>query len=135
MAYNRDQNRNNHKTIAFPFVLEALQSIQTFVRPMFGCHAVYVNEKLVLMLRNRQTHPRDNGVWVATNHEYHESLKEEFPSLRTIELLGTSETAWRNLPTDDEHFEDDVLRICRLILRNDPRIGKIPKSWKKKARQ
>lgn len=48
------------------FVLEAIASLSPFTRPMFGCLAVYVKEKIVLILRDKRENTADNGVWLAT---------------------------------------------------------------------
>lgn len=103
------------------------------VRPMFGCYAIYVDEKLVLILRERKDHPFDNGVWLATVEEFHDELKEIFPCMRSVRLLGGKRTVWQNLPVTDERFEELVLEACEMILRNDPRIGKIPGTKKRKT--
>jgi hypothetical protein len=120
------------KPVAFDFVLEQLMPINPVVRPMFGCHAIYRGEKIVLITRSKPEHADDNGVWVATRPEHHKSLLKEFPSLRSIRLLGSKETAWQNIPADADDFEESVLRVCSLILKGDPRIGKVPKSRKRK---
>jgi hypothetical protein len=99
---------------------------------MFGCFAVYHGSKLVLILRDRKDHAHDNGVWLATTHQYHESLKKAFPSMRPIRLLGENTSAWQNLPVTAEDFEESVMLACEMILKNDPRIGKTPQSKKKK---
>jgi len=91
---------------------------------MFGCYAVYVDEKLVLILRQRKDHRSDNGVWLATSFEHHISLKKLFPSMRSIRLLGMNETAWQNIPACAEDFEESVMMACDMVIRNDPRIGK-----------
>src|SRR6476646_6583727 len=109
--------------IPFEFVLEELDRIHPTVRAMFGCHAVYVGEKMVLMLRQREDYEDDNGVWLAAPHEHHTSLKKEFPCLRSIGFFGTAETVWQNIPADDDRFEELVLKACRLILKGDARIG------------
>jgi hypothetical protein len=95
---------------------------------MFGCLAVYVGEKIVLFLRDKATNPRDNGVWLATTEEHHESLRREFPNLRSIELLGKSVTGWQVIPSDAPDFEEAALRACELVITGDPRIGKVPRS-------
>jgi hypothetical protein len=95
---------------------------------MFGCIAVYAREKIVLILRDRREHPDDNGVWLATSHEHHESLLRLFPSMRTIRLLGKKVTGWQVLPADSPDFEEAALRACELVLAGDARIGKVPKS-------
>ncbi|MBX2961393.1 MAG: hypothetical protein KF687_02705 [Cyclobacteriaceae bacterium] len=120
------------KSIAFSFVLDELFSLHPTVKPMFGCHAVYHRDQIVLITRNKNEHARDNGVWLATTHEYHASLREEFPSMRSIELLGNAETAWQNLPADAHDFEESVLKACSMIIKGDVRIGKTPKPKKRK---
>ena len=118
--------------IPFEFVLEELDRVHPRVRPMFGCYAIYVGEKLVLILRQRKDHTDDNGVWIATPREHHESLKKQFPCMRSIRLLGTVETVWQYIPVDEDDFEELVLKACELIRKGDARIGKIPKPKKKK---
>jgi hypothetical protein len=109
------------------FVLDALASIEPMTRPMFGSIAVYVGEKIVLILRDRPTYPNDNGVWIATMAEHHGSLRQEFPGMRSIALLGEKVTNWQLLAADAPDFEQASLRACELILAGDPRIGKVPK--------
>jgi hypothetical protein len=94
---------------------------------MFGCLAVYVDEKIVLILRDRPKNRADNGVWLATTQEQHESLRREFPSMRSIRVLGKKVTGWQVLPADAADFEEAALHACELVLAKDPRIGKVPK--------
>ena len=119
--------------IPFDFVLEALDRIHPRVKPMFGCFAIYAGEKLVLILRHRNEHTDDNGVWVAALHEHHASLKKDFPCMRSVRLIGSAETVWQNIPVDEDDFEELVLKACQFIVQGDVRIGKIPKQ--KKARK
>ena len=120
--------------IPFDFVLEKLFSLEPRVRPMFGCYAIYVGEKLVLTLRNKPgVHNEDNGIWVSTKAEHHDGLKNIFPSMRSIQVLGNGATNWQILPAEADDFEESAMKICELILRGDPRIGNIPKPKKSKA--
>ena len=96
-------------------------------KPFFGCTAVYVGEKIVLILRNKANEPESNGVWLATTPEHHQSLKSIFPALRSISVLGEATTGWQLLHFNNADFEESVGRACDLILNGDPRIGKIPK--------
>jgi len=121
------------KKIPFEFVLEELDRLHPRVRAMFGCYAIYIEEKMVLILRQREDFRDDNGVWLATLHEHHPSLKKEFPPLRSIGFFGRRETVWQNIPADAADFEELALKACRLILKGDVRIGKIPKPKKKKG--
>jgi hypothetical protein len=109
------------------FVLEALESVSPETKPMFGCLAVYVKEQVVLILRDHRDHRADNGVWLATRPEHHDSLRREFPHLRSIQLFGTPVTSWQVLPADATDFEESALHACELVLARDPRIGSIPR--------
>ena len=109
------------------FVLDAIACLAPTTRRMFGCLAVYVGEKIVLILRDRLDSPADNGVWLATTAEHHESLRLEFPRMRSIQLFGRKVTHWQVLPADATDFEEAALRACDLIRARDPRIGKVPK--------
>lgn len=111
--------------IPFAFVLEKLEARSPVVRPMFGCHAIYLGEKIVLILRQKKDEQSDNGVWLATTPEHHASLQKTFPCMRSIRLMGTRVSSWQNIPLDADDFEECVVRACELILKNDVRIGKI----------
>jgi hypothetical protein len=123
----------------FPFVMEALAPLEPATRMMFGCWAVYVGERIVLMLRDRRTGTGDNGVWMATAIEHHASLRREFPSMRSVQIFverfGKKETDWQVLPAGAEDFEQAALRACELIMAKDPRIGKVPKGKDREAQQ
>jgi hypothetical protein len=135
------------KPIPFDFLLDELTSLSPRVNPMFGAYGVYVTqnensnsknpktnpshliEKIVFILRDHLKHPEDNGVWICTTSDHHVSLKKEFSSMRSIQLFSDGgPTGWQNLPVDAENFESEVLHACQLILKSDPRIGKIPKA-------
>jgi len=121
-------------SIPFDFVLERLGSCAPLVRPMFGCHAIYLGERIVMMLRNKENHEDDNGVWLAIAPEHHQSLKKIFPAMRPVRLLGERTSVWYNIPVACDDFEESVITACEMIIKNDPRIGKIPKRKGKKTR-
>ena len=108
---------------------------------MFGSHAVYVDQKIVFILRQKDDPKtlRDNGIWVATQPEHNPSLLREFPALRPIELFDARRqagfTGWLNLPDATDSFEESALALCRLVIAGDPRIGKIPKSRSPRAKK
>jgi hypothetical protein len=120
------------KNVPYEFVLDALSELDPMTRHMFSCLAVYVGEKIVLALRDRPNYPDDNGVWIATTVEHHKSLKRELPNMRSIGVLGKDVTGWQIIPADTPDFEESALHVCELILRHDPRIGKVPKSKKQR---
>ena len=118
------------KAPPYEFVLDALASLSPVTRPMFGCLAVYVREKIVLILRDRPD-DADNGVWLATTAEHHDSLRKEFPHMRSIQLFGTEVTSWQVLPADAGDFEESAMRACDLVLARDSRIGRVPSTRRK----
>jgi hypothetical protein len=113
------------KAVPYEFVLDAIAALSPYTRPMFGCLAVYVKDRIVLVLRDKRENTLDNGVWLATTQEHHASLGREFPNMRSIKVLGKAVTGWQVLPADAPDFEEAALRACGLILAGDQRIGKV----------
>jgi hypothetical protein len=144
----RDENLANHdwreaSLIAMPrlpkprskiphmFVLEALAPLSPEVRRMFSGFAVYVGDRLVLMLRDHIKSPKDNGIWLVLAEGVDPtdaSLRREFPSLRSIELLGNKISHWLLIPGDSADFETAALHACDLILGRDRRLCRVPQS-------
>jgi hypothetical protein len=114
------------KAVPHEFVLDAIASLSPQTRSMFGCLAVYVQDKIVLILRDKRDGTADNGVWLATTEEHHQSLRRDFPNMRSIQVLGKKVTGWQVLPADAQDFEEAALRACEFLLAGDPRIGKVP---------
>lgn len=115
------------------FVLDALAPVDPEVRRMFSGFAVYVGDRIVLMLREHAKSPRDNGVWLVLADGIDPAdpgLRREFSSLRRIELLGDKIRHWLLIPMDSPGFEREALHACDLIRRHDPRLGRIPQSRK-----
>jgi hypothetical protein len=121
------------KPVPHEFVLEALTELSPATRPMFGCLAVYVGKKIVLILRDKADETADNGVWLATTEQHHESLRSEFPNMRSIQVFGKEVTGWQVLPASAADFEEAALHACDLVIAGDPRIGKIPKAKRKRS--
>lgn len=121
--------------IPFAFVIERLASRNPVPRPMFGAHGVYIDDgKMVFILRERESYPDDNGVWIAKKTEHHESLLRELPSMRGIGIFGPGPTNWRCLPLSALDFENSVERACEMVLRGDDRIGTYPPQKKSRAK-
>ena len=116
----------SRKPIPHEFVLDAIASLSPETRPMFGCLAIYVKDKIVLILRDKPASKADNGVWLATTKDHHASLRGEFPNMCSIRVLGKKVTGWQVLPADAPDFEESALRACELLAAGDPRIGKVP---------
>lgn len=113
------------------FVLEALMPLNPELRRMFSGFAVYLGDRIVCMLRDHPKSPRDNGVWLVLSDSTNPTdpeLHREFPSIRSIELLENKIGHWLLIPSDSPGFEMEALHACDLLLRHDPRFGRIPKS-------
>jgi len=122
------------KTVPFPFVLEELEELAPWTRPMFGCTAVYSDDRILFVMRDKSAPRCDDGVWIATTREHHASLRSELPSMRSISVLaGGGVTGWQILPVESDDFEEQVLRACELVRKGDARIGKVPEKRKRKA--
>jgi hypothetical protein len=106
-SFRVKQGRN----VPHEFVLEALSPLSARTHPTFGCLAVCVGEKIVLMLGDKREGTADNGIWLATTAEHHQSLRREFPNRRSIQIFGKKVTGRQVLPVDE-------------------RIGEIPKERK-----
>jgi len=122
------------KPIPHEFVLDAISALSPRTRAMFGCLAIYVEDKIVLVLRDKRDQTADNGVWLATTEEHHASLRREFPNMRSIKVLGKKATGWQVLPAEAQDFEEAALHACELVLAGDARIGKVPGAKKKRMK-
>ena len=122
------------KRIPFDFILDYLHPLDVIIKPMFGCHAIYSEGKIRLIVRKKNDHSDANGLWIATGKEHHASLKKELPSMQSVYILsdGKGETGWQMIHEDADDFEEAATKICEMILKKDERIGKIPTLRKKK---
>jgi hypothetical protein len=124
------------KPVPHEFVLDALAELAPRTNPMFGCLAIYVGEKIVLILRDKASNAADNGVWLATTEEHHTSLRREFPHMRSVGVLGgvpgKKVTGWQVLPADAPDFEEAAMHACELVIEGDTRIGKVPGARRKR---
>src|SRR5438874_3176794 len=103
------------RSTPYPFILDALAPLEPEVRPMFSGFAVYVGDKIVLMLRDSPKHPEDNGVWLVFSEAANladPGIRGDFPSIRLIGLLGGKIGHWRLLPADSPTFESEALHAC-----------------------
>jgi hypothetical protein len=116
--------------IPYVFILEHLVGIELVIKPMFGCHAVYVGGKLCLFLLQRdkpilprQNNPEDqNGIYVATTAAHVESLEKIFPEADFQRLKAGK--VWMFINERSEELESYATEACRMISRLDPRIGR-----------
>jgi hypothetical protein len=117
------------KIIPYDFVFDYLPR-NVVSKQMFGMHYIYLNKKIMLILRKAAKNIDLNGIWVATLKEHHQSLQNEIPALSDFILDNgeTHDSGWRFLKADDDDFETAAIQLCELIAHGDKRIGKETKS-------
>ncbi len=113
------------KLIPFDFVYDYLPRT-VVTKSMFGMHYIYLNKKIVLILRKASKNLDMNGIWVATSKKHHESLEKEIPALADFVLDNGEmhDSDWRLIKVNDDDFEGAAIRVCELISHGDKRIGK-----------
>jgi hypothetical protein len=109
----------------FPFVIEELVTIRPIIKQMFGFTHVYLDDKLLVSLRDNKNRPGTNGMWLYTTADQLESLGREFPQLSKRYLWRSGKNGWVILASKLEEFEWYALKACELIRRGDPRIGRL----------
>ena len=92
---------------------------------MFGFTYVYLDDKLLLSLRNSVKQRRFNGVWLYTLSEHIESLRREFPALPKRSFWRSGKNGWIILASTLDDFEEYTYKACELILQGDQRLGRV----------
>lgn len=118
------------KEMPFEFILDHLYPLEAFIRKMFGTHSIYIEDKIYLAARQAEKNPEDNGLWIGTEMQHHESLMKQFPSISYLNSIPMKK--WLLLPESADDFEESAIQICELIKAGDPRVGVLPKKKKKK---
>lgn len=87
---------------------------------------IYLDKKIVLILRKLSKNLNFNGIWIATTKEHHESLKLDIPAIAGFVLDNGEmhDSGWQMIREDDDDFEASAIRVCELISHRDKRIGK-----------
>jgi hypothetical protein len=116
------------RQVPFPFVPEELSSLRPTIKNLFGSTHVYLDDKLLLSLRNSIKHPGTNGIWVYTTAQDLDSLAKEFPDLPRRQLWRSGNNGWVVLASRLEDFEEYALKACELVLKGDKRIGRVTRA-------
>lgn len=101
-----------------------------YQKPMFGCEAVYLHGRMMVVLAARPRPPWQ-GVLLPLEREHHASILEEFPVLAPHPVLPK----WLYLPERHDEFEEVVTQIAERIAANDPRFGIEPRAPRKRKRK
>jgi hypothetical protein len=113
------------KPVPYEFVFDYLSN-GIIVKKMFGMHYIYLNKRIMLILRKQDNHVEMNGIWVATSKEHHQSLKKNIPELGPFFIDDDERHGnWLLIPDETEGFEEATIKICEMISHGDPRIGNL----------
>jgi len=112
----------------FDFILNYLPR-KLIIQPAIGMFYIYFDKKIVLIARQTAKNKQHNGLWIATNREYHAGLKEEIPAITdfVFDEDKTIDSAWLLLSEGHDDFENAAGAVCELISNRDKRIGRVTK--------
>jgi len=111
------------------WVVEPIMEEPSYIdRAWFGCRAIYLNGRLMLVLRSGQE--PWNGLLIATEKEFHDSIRQEFETVVQHPVLKK----WLYLPENSEDFEDVSSEIVEAIRIGDQKFGVEPKERKGKKK-
>src|SRR5437773_3893672 len=94
------------KQSSFSFVIEELSPIRPTIKQMFGFTYVYLEDKLLLALRQSDKQPKSNGIWLFTQAEHLESLRREFTQLPRHYFWKSGKNGWVILNSRLGDFEE-----------------------------
>ena len=127
--------QSRKRQVPFEFVIEELAPLRPTIKNVFGFTYIYLDEKLLLSLRNNLKRPGTNGMWLFTTAEHIDSLMKEFPDLSRRQVWRSGKNCWVVLASRLECFEEYAFKACELILRGDPRIGRLSRRYGERVRE
>jgi len=104
------------------WVVESLMEEPSYLeKPMFGCLAIYLHGRLMLVLASG-VEPW-NGLLIPTEHQFHDAILKEFSDIVQHSVLKK----WLYLPEATEDFETVASDIVEAVRMNEQRFGVEPK--------
>lgn len=92
---------------------------------MMGAYVLEMENKILFYLRDKENQPEYNGVFVATQPQFYDTLLQEIhTSQMEVDIDGVAHS-WLFISEDLDDFEQKVKIACELIKNGDVRIGKI----------
>jgi hypothetical protein len=109
------------------WVVDSIMEEPSYIdRAWFGCRAIYLHGRLMLVLCSGEE--PWNGLMIATEHEFHASLRDDFGGVVQHPVLKK----WLYLPHASEDFETVSSEIVEAVRTGDQRFGVEPKERKRK---
>ena len=119
MAASKKKNYRNL------WLVESIMDEPSYLeKSMFGCLAIYVHGRMVLLL-SEGDEPW-NGLLIPTAHQFHDAIRAEFNDVVQHPVLKK----WLYLPENTEEFETVAEGIVHAIHMDDQRFGVEPKERK-----
>jgi len=116
------KSKKKPKTHPLLWVVESLMEEPSYLeKPMFGCLAIYLHGRLLLVLASGEE--PWNGLLIPTEHQFHDAIVKEFQEVVQHSVLKK----WLYLPEATEDFETVASDIVEVIRMNDLRFGVEPK--------
>jgi hypothetical protein len=107
------------------WVVDSIMEEPSYIdRAWFGCRAIYLHGRLMLVLCSGEE--PWNGLLIATEHELHDSIQQEFGNVVQHPVLKK----WLYLPENSEDFEGVSSGIVEAVRTGDQRFGVEPKERK-----
>jgi hypothetical protein len=104
------------------WVVEPLMEEPSLIdKAMFGCRGIYLHGRLMLVLCSGGE--PWNGLLIATDHQFHDSIRQDFDTVVQHPVLKK----WLYLPENSEDFEAVSSEIVEAIRMNDQRFGVEPR--------
>jgi hypothetical protein len=120
--YMASQSKKKKKQHPLLWVVESLMEEPSYLeKPMFGCLAIYLHGRLMLVLASGEE-PWD-GLLIPTEHQFHDAIVKEFSDVVQHSVLKK----WLYLPEATEDFETVASDIVEAVRMNDQRFGVEPK--------
>ena len=98
-------------------------------RAWFGCRAIYLHGRLMLVLCLGEE--PWNGLLIATGHEFHDSIRDDFDQVVQHPVLKK----WMYLAEASEDFETMSTELVEAIRTGDHRFGVEPRERKSRKRK
>jgi hypothetical protein len=118
MPSSRKKKKKQHPLL---WVVESLMEEPSYLeKPMFGCLAIYLHGRLMLVLASGEE-PWD-GLLIPTEHQFHDAILKEFRDVVQHSVLKK----WLYLPEATEDFESGASDIVEAVRMNDLRFGVEP---------
>jgi hypothetical protein len=118
MPSSRKRIKKQHPLL---WVVESLMEEPSYLeKPMFGCLAIYLHGRLMLVLASGEE-PWD-GLLIPTEHQFHDAILKEFSDVVQHSVLKK----WLYLSEATEDFETVASDIVEAVRMNDLRFGVEP---------